>query len=172
MAMPTLTGTRVSVGSRSSTVDYYPSSSTGGGPAYKVGFTTTPTGIGVGDIGLMSAKSAGDSGGTASDYKYRVDAIDGSTITLSYLFDSEENGDASPLGLYSGSGSSSDGQQTFMTFERAFSTLTAFDGLVESTDNLYWGASDDVVALCYADSTFVGDSRVYFDNKQALILFQ
>ena len=168
MAMPTLTGTRVSVGSRSSTVDYYPSSSTGSGPAYKVGFTTTPTGIGVGDIGLMSAKAAGDSGGTASDYKYRVDAIDGSTITLTYLFDSEENGDASPLGLYSGSGTSSDGQQTFMTFERAFSTLTAFDGLVESTDNLYWGASDDVVALCYADSTFVGDSRVYFDNKQSL----
>ena len=82
MAMPTLAGTRVSVGSRSSSVDYYPSSSTGGGPAYKVGFTTTPTGIGVGDIGLVSAKAAGDSGGTASDYKYRVDAIDGSIITL------------------------------------------------------------------------------------------
>lgn len=166
--MPTLTGTRVSVGSRSSTVDYYPSSSTGGGPAYKVGFVATPTGIGVGDIGLMSAKSAGDSGGTASNYKYRVDAIDGSTITLTYLLDSEDNGDASPLGLFSGSGDSGAGEQTFMTFERAFSTLTAFEGLVEATDDLYWGASDDVVALCYADSTFVGDSRVYFDNKQSL----
>ena len=168
MAMPTLAGTRVSVGSRSSTVDYYPSSSTGGGPAYKVGFVATPTGIGVGDIGLMSAKSAGDSEGTASNYKYRVDAIDGTTITLTYLLDSEDNGDASPLGLFSGSGDSGAGEQTFMTFERAFSTLTAFEGLVEATDDLYWGASDDVVALCYADSTFVGDSRVYFDNKQSL----
>ena len=167
MAMPTLAGTRVSVGSRSSTVDYYPSSSTGSGPAYKVGFAATPTGIGVGDIGIIEGQEAGG-GGTASEYKYRVDAIDGSTITLSYLFDSQSNGDASPLGLYSGSGTSSDGQQNFMTFERAFSTLSTFEEMVEATDDLYWGGSDDVVALCYADSTFVGDNRVYFDNKQSL----
>jgi hypothetical protein len=109
--------TTVSIGSRTTTVDTEtPASSSGGGPLYTVTFGTTPSGIAVGDMGFMDTQAAG--GGSPSDYEFVVTAISGANITLKYLRDSDTQGDHSPLGLYTGAGSSGSPTQAAMVFKR------------------------------------------------------
>ena len=92
--------TTVSIGSRSDTVDTEtPASSSGSGPLYTVTFGTTPTGIAVGHIGTVDAYSWDDE--NTSVYVYVVTAISGDDITLKYLRDSRDRGDASPYGSVS-----------------------------------------------------------------------
>ena len=162
-----MTTTTVSIGSNQSIDTETPAGSSGSGPSYVVTFGTTPSGIAVGDIGFMDTEAAG--GGDESDYTFLVTAISGANITLKYLTDDAEQGDHSPLGLYTGGGSSGSPTQAPMVFKRAFSTITLFEAQVEEElpEVAYWGSSDDVVGECHADSTFT-DSRVYFDNKQSL----
>jgi len=162
----------VSIGSNSSIDTETPASSSGSGPSYVVTFGTTPSGISVGDIGFMDTEAAG--GGSASDYTFLVTAISGSDITLKYIHDTGSKGDASPYGLYDGSGSSGSPNQAAMVFKRAYSTLTAFETDVDVDRSAitpgsfyYWDASDSIIAECHADSAFT-DSRVYFNNKYSL----
>jgi hypothetical protein len=158
--------TTVSIGSNQSIDTETPATSiSGSGPLYTVTFGTTPSGISVGDIGFMDTEDAG--GGNASDYTFLVTAISGSDITLKYLTDTGGKGDYSPLGLYTGAGSSGSPTQAAMVFKRAFSTITLFEAMVDDASPTYWGSTDDVVGECHADSAFT-DSRVYFDNKQSL----
>jgi hypothetical protein len=157
--------TTVSIGSNQSIDTETPAGSSGGGPSYVITFGTTPSGISVGDIGFMDTEDAG--GGGASDYTFLVTAISGANITLKYLTDTGGKGDNSPLGLYTGGGSSGSPTQAPMVFKRAFSTITLFEAMIDDSSPAYWGTSDDVVGECYADSAFT-DSRVYFDNKQSL----
>ena len=157
--------TTVSIGSNQSIDTETPAGSSGGGPSYVITFGTTPSGISVGDIGFMDTEDAG--GGSASDYTFLVTAISGANITLKYLTDTGGKGDNSPLGLYTGGGSSGSPTQAPMVFKRAFSTITLFEAMVDDSSPSYWGSSDDVVGECHADSAFT-DSRVYFDNTQSL----
>jgi hypothetical protein len=113
-----MTTTTVSIGSRSNTVDTEtPATSSGSGPLYTVTFGTTPTGIAVGHIGTVAAFSWDDS--STSNYVYVVTAISGDNITVKYLKDSEERGDASPYGLYTSGGSSGSPVQQVMVFKRS-----------------------------------------------------
>ena len=157
--------TTVSIGSNQSIDTETPATSSGSGPSYTVTFGTTPTGIHVGDIGFMDTEDAG--GGNASDYTFLVTGISGDDITLKYLTDTGSKGDASPLGLYDGSGSSGSPNQAEMVFKRAFSTITLFEAMVDDASPDYWGSSDDVVGELHADSNFT-DATVNFDNKQSL----
>jgi len=157
--------TTVSIGSNQSIDTETPGSSSGGGPLYTVVFGTTPSGISVGDIGFMDTEDAG--GGNASDYTFLVTVINGSDITLKYLTDTGGEGDHSPLGLYTGGGSSGSGTQAPMVFKRAFSTITLFEAMIDDASPTHWGGSDDVVGECHGDADFT-DTRVYFTTKQSL----
>jgi len=157
--------TTVSIGSNQSIDTETPAGSSGSGPSYVVTFGTTPSGISVGDIGFMDTEDAG--GGSASDYTFLVTAISGANITLKYLTDTGGKGDHSPLGLYTGGGSSGSPTQAPMVFKRAFSTITLFEAMIDDSSPAYWGSSDDVVGELHADSTFT-DNTVNFDNKQSL----
>jgi len=157
--------TTVSIGSNQSIDTETPATSSGGGPSYVVTFGTTPAGIHVGDIGFMDTEDAG--GGNASDYTFLVTAISGADITLKYLTDTASKGDNSPLGLYTGGGSSGSPTQAPMVFKRAFSTITLFEAMIDDSSPDYWGSSDDVVGELHADSNFT-DATVNFDQKQSL----
>ena len=157
--------TTVSIGSNQSIDTETPATTSGSGPSYTVTFGTTPTGIHVGDIGFMDTENAG--GGGASDYTFLVTAISGDNITLKYLTDTGSKGDASPVGLYNGTGTSGSPNQAEMVFKRAFSTITLFEAMIDDASPDYWGSSDDVVGELHADSNFT-DATVNFDNKQSL----
>jgi len=157
--------TTVSIGSNQSIDTETPGASSGAGPLYTVTFGTTPSGIDVGDIGFMDTEDAG--GGNASDYTFLVTAISGSDITLQYLTDTGDKLDHSPLGLYTGGGSSGSGTQAPMVFKRAFSTITLFEAMVDDASPTYWETDHDVVGECHADSTFT-DNTVNFSDKQSL----
>ena len=157
--------TTVSIGSNQSIDTETPATSSGSGPSYTVTFGTTPSGIHVGDIGTMSTYNWTEEG--SSDYTFLVTAISGANITLKYCTDSSDFGDASPVGLYSGNGSSGSPVQQVMVFKRAFSTITLFEAMVDDASPDYWGSSDDVVGELHADSNFT-DATVNFDNKQSL----
>jgi len=157
--------TTVSIGSNQSIDTETPAGSSGSGPSYVVTFGTTPSGISVGDIGFMDTEEAG--GGSATDYTFLVTAISGANITLKYLTDTGGMGDHSPLGLYTGGGSSGSPTQAPMVFKRAFSTITLFEAMIDDASPAYWGSSDDVVGELHADSNFT-DATVNFDDKQSL----
>ena len=124
--------TTVSIGSRTTTVDTEtPASSSGGGPLYTVTFGTTPSGIAVGDMGFMDTEDAA-SGGNPSDYEFVVTAISGANITLKYLRDTGSKGDHSPLGLYTGAGSSGSPTQAAMVFKRHGLPTSSADGAAPS----------------------------------------
>ena len=126
-----MTTTTVSIGSRSDTVDTEtPAGSSGSGPLYVVTFGTTPSGIAVGHMGFMATQDAG--GGNASDYEFVVTAISGANITLKYLRDSASKGDHSPLGLYTGAGSSGSPTQAAMVFKRHGLPTASADGAAPS----------------------------------------
>ena len=160
-----MTTTTVSIGSNQSIDTETPAGSSGSGPSYVITFGTTPSGISVGDIGFMDTEEAG--GGSATDYTFLVTAISGANITLKYLTDTGGIGDHSPLGLYTGGGSSGSPTQAPMVFKRAFSTITLFEAMIDDSSPAYWGSSDDVVGECHADSTFT-DNTVNFSQKQSL----
>lgn len=157
--------TIVSIGSNQSIDTETPAGSSGAGPSYIVTFGTTPSGISVGDIGFMDTEEAG--GGSSTDYTFLVTAISGANITLKYLTDTGGIGDHSPLGLYTGGGSSGSPVQAPMVFKRAFSTITLFEAMIDDSSPAYWGTSDDVVGECHADSNFT-DNTVNFSQKQSL----
>ncbi len=106
--MPT---TIVSIGSNQSIDTKTPSTSSGSGPSYTIGFTANPTiksasqnGIAVGDIATMDTDEAGANGdginpSAPSTYTFLVTGISGYSITVKYISDTGLKGDASPLGL-------------------------------------------------------------------------
>lgn len=157
--------TTVSIGSNQNIDTETPASSSGSGPSYVVTFGTTPSGIHVGDIGVMDTFSWDEE--MESQYTFLVTAISGGNITLKYCTDSEGFGDASPYGLYSTAGSSGSPVQATMTFKRAFSTITLFEAMIDDSSPTLFGTSDDVVGELHSDSNFT-DATVNFNQKQSL----
>lgn len=120
-------------GIRSEVIDTKtPATSSGSGPSYIITFGTTPSGISVGNTGFMDTEDAG--GGNPSDYTFTVTAIDGGNITLKYLTDTGGKGDHSPLGLYTGAGSSGSGTQAPMVFKDLSSISWAHYGATQGSN--------------------------------------
>ena len=176
--MPTTT---VSIGSNQNIDTRTPSTSGGSGPSYTIGFTTSPTiksysqnGIAVGDIATMDTDEAGANSGELvsslpSTYTYLVTAISsgGNSITVKYISDTAGKGDASPLGLYTGNGSSGSPEQADMVFKRAFTSISTFEAMVDDLSPTLFGSTDDVIGELHADSTFT-EGQVTFNSKQSL----
>jgi hypothetical protein len=129
-------------------------------PSYTVTFGDAgpPADLHVGDLGGGTDESSG------SEYTYLVTAIDLSnkTVTMKYVYDDGESGDTSPYGLQG-----QDGNQLIIDFNRAFSTITLFEEMIDDSSPNYWGSSDDVVGELHADSNFT-DATVNFSQKQSL----
>ena len=129
-------------------------------PSYTVTFGDAgpPADLHVGDLGGGTDESS------SSDYTYVVTGIDLSnkTVTMQYVHDDGDNGTTSPHGLVG-----EDGNQLIIDFNRAFSTITLFEEMIDDASPNYWGSSDDVVGECHADSNFT-DATVTFDSKQSL----
>ena len=173
--------TTVSIGSNQSIDTKTPSTSSGSGPSYTIGFTANPTiksasqnGIAVGDIATMDTDEAGANGGgfppvgsIPSTYTFLVTGISGSSITVKYISDTGGKGDASPLGLYTGNGSSGSPEQASMVFKRAFTSISTFEAMVDDASPTLFGSTDDVIGELHADSTFT-EGQVTFNSKQSL----
>ena len=129
-------------------------------PSYTVTFGDAgpPADLHVGDLGGGTDESSG------AEYTYLVTAIDLSnkTVTMKYVYDDSSSGDTSPYGLQG-----QDGNQLIIDFNRAFSTITLFEEMIDDASPNYWGTTDDVVGELHADSNFT-DATVNFDNKQSL----
>ena len=87
------------------------SSCSGSGPAYTVNYSGTDPviNVNVGDDVTVNKREAGAGGGSdiLSVYTYKVTGYtDSDTLTLSYVSDTQEDGDESPCALHSGTGSS------------------------------------------------------------------
>ena len=134
-----------SIGSNSSIDTETPSGSTGSGP-WVVTFGTTPTGISVGDKAFIVDNSG------MSDYDFRVTAISGSDITLTYVSDTGENGDTDPYGMVGGDFVS----QASVVFKRYYATITIWAADLDSED--LYSSGDNAVGECHPDSTFVESS--------------
>tara|TARA_R100000406_G_scaffold23660_3_gene15086 strand:+ start:8603 stop:9961 length:1359 start_codon:yes stop_codon:yes gene_type:complete len=149
--------TTVSIGSNQSIDTAVPASSSADGSDWVITWNKTlSASVSVGDLATATDHDDGA-------FVYLIIAISGSNYTLKYI--SGTGGNQSPYALCTDSYCSA--PPTF-TFKRAFSTITAFEEMVDNTSNLYWGASDDVIGECHADGTFTSDSRVYFTTKQSL----
>ena len=129
-------------------------------PSYTVTFGDAgpPADLHVGDLGGGTDESSG------SEYTYLVTAIDLSnkTVTMKYVYDDSSSGDTSPYGLQG-----QDGNQLIIDFNRAFSTITLFEEMIDDASPNYWGTTDDVVGELHADSNFT-DATVNFNQKQSL----
>ncbi|MDC1324992.1 hypothetical protein N8257_00610 [Ulvibacter sp.] len=152
--------TTVSIGSNQSIATVTPASSSTVSGEYVITFTASVSAnAAVGDIFVIT-----DEASFMGTTTYLLTAISGSNYTLKYLNDGGAgSGDQTPYGnFYNNSFAQASG-----TFKRAFSTITLFEAMVDDTSNLYWGASDDLVGECHADSTFT-DHALVFDNKRSL----
>ena len=129
-------------------------------PSYTVTFGDAgpPADLHVGDLGGGTDESS------TAEYTYLVTAIDLSnkTVTMKYVYDDSSSGDTSPYGLQG-----TDGNQLIIDFNRAFSTITVFEEMIDDSSPNYWGSSDDVVGELHADSNFT-DATVNFSQKQSL----
>ena len=149
--------TTVSIGTNSSIDTAVPASSSADGSDWVITWNKTLSAkVSVGDLATATDHDDGA-------FVYLITVISGSNYTLKYI--SGTGGNQSPYALCTDSYCSA--PPTF-TFKRAFSTITAFEEMVDDTSNLYWGASDDLIGECHADGTFTSDARVYFSEKQSL----
>jgi hypothetical protein len=104
----------------------------GSGPSYTVNYGTSATVlVQVGDWVTVEHRDAGDSEGEIiSTYTYQVIGItDSDTLTVKYITDDGDEGDASPCDLNSGEGSSGSPENSPHTFTRDLGA--AFEMFVE-----------------------------------------
>ena len=149
--------TTVSIGTNQSIDTAVPASSSADGSDWVITWNKTLSAkVSVGDLATATDHDDGA-------FVYLITVISGSNYTLKYI--SGTGGNQSPYALCTDSYCSA--PPTF-TFKRAFSTITAFEEMVDNTSNLYWGASDDLIGECHADGAFTSDARVYFSEKQSL----
>ena len=152
--MPTTT---VSIGSNQNIDTAVPDTLvSGSGPSYTITWNKTlSSDVVVGDIATATDVPDGA-------FVYLITAISGSNYTLKYCTGS--GGAQSPTDLCDDSYCSN--PPTF-TFKRAFSTIAAFEVMVDDSSPDYWGSSDDVVGELHADSTF-DENDIAFNNKHSL----
>lgn len=131
-----------SIGSNSSIDTETPSSCSGSFSPYDVTFSTTPSGVSVGDRVEIT-----DEGVYWATFVYRVTAISGSTYTLAYVTDDAYNGDASPCELVD-----SWYNQSPATFKRFYSSISNWESNLDDTE--VYSSGDAAVGECHNDSVF------------------
>ena len=99
------------------------SSCSGSGPAYTVNYSGSDPviNVNVGDEVTVNKREAGAGGGSdiSSVYTYKVTGYtDSDTLTLTYVTDSQLDGDDSPCDIPSGTGSSGSPNKAPHTFKR------------------------------------------------------
>jgi hypothetical protein len=101
------------------------SSCSGSGPAYTINYGSSVANVQVGDIITVYKMEAGggaydsDANNQESTYTYRVTGItDSDTLTITYVTDTNGDGDDSPCDLPSGTGSSGSPNKAPHTFDR------------------------------------------------------
>jgi hypothetical protein len=131
-----------SIGSNSSIDTETPSSCSGSFSPYSVTFSTTPTGVNIGDKVEIEDQSS-----YYSTFTYRVTGISGTSYTLAYVTDGGSWGDTSPCNLYTAFFS-----QAPATFKRFYSTITNWEAGLDDSD--VYSSSDIAVGECHNDSVF------------------
>jgi hypothetical protein len=143
VVVPTSVATVVtSIGSNASIDTETPSSCSGSSSPYSVTFSTTPTGVNIGDKVEIT-----DEATYYATFTYRVTAIAGTSYTLAYVTDSGGSNDTSPCDLMDGSYS-----QAPATFKRFYSSITNWEAGLDDSD--LYQSSDDAVGECHNDSIF------------------
>lgn len=99
------------------------SSCSGSGPAYTINYGSSVANVQVGDVVTVYKMSAGDGehdgSNEASTYTYDVTGItDSDTLTITYVTDTNGDGDDSPCDLPSGTGSSASPNKAPHIFDR------------------------------------------------------
>ena len=99
------------------------SSCSGSGPAYTINYGSSVANVQVGDIVTVYKMAVGEGADSGSDedskYAYRVTGItDSDTLTITYVTDTNGDGDDSPCDLPSGEGSSGDPGKAPHIFDR------------------------------------------------------
>lgn len=132
-----------SIGNDTSITTGTPSSSSGSGP-YSTTFSSTPSGVSVGDIFVVT-----DEATTFGTYTYLVESIAGAVLSLRYITDTAGymGGATAPDNVMDMSYSPATG-----TFKRAYSTMTAWEADLDNTD--FYSSSDDAVGEAFADANF------------------
>ena len=131
-----------SIGSNSSIDTETPSSCSGSFSPYSVTFSTTPTGVNIGDKVEIEDQSS-----YYSTFTYRVTGISGTAYTLAYITDSGSWGDVSPCDLLDFSWG-----QAPATFKRFYSSITNWEAGLD--DTAVYSSSDIAVGECHNDSVF------------------
>ena len=131
-----------SIGSNSSIDTETPSSCSGSFSPYSVTFSTTPTGVNIGDKVEIEDQSS-----YYSTFTYRVTAISGTSYTLAYITDNGSWGDTSPCDLFDMSFS-----QAPATFKRFYSSIANWEAGLDDTE--VYASSDVAVGECHNDSVF------------------
>lgn len=131
-----------SIGSNSSIDTETPSSCSGSYSPYTVTFSTTPTGVNIGDKVEIEDQSS-----YYSTFTYRVTGISGTSYTLVYVTDTAAWGDVSPCDLLDFSWG-----QAPATFKRFYSSITNWEAGLDDTD--VYASSDVAVGECHNDSVF------------------
>lgn len=145
--MPTII---TSIGSNNSIATGVPSSCSGSSSPYVVTFTSTPSGVSVGDKCVFTDEV---SMGMGLVVTYRVTAVDGADITLAYVTDDMMNGDVSPCALYNSMYSQAEG-----VFSRYYSTISTWEADLD--DEELYASSDIAQGSMYDDSAFNEDVTI------------
>jgi hypothetical protein len=131
-----------SIGSNSSIDTETPSSCSGSYSPYSVTFSTTPTGVNIGDkVEIVDESSY------SSTFTYRVTGISGTSYTLAYVTDTGSWGDVSPCDLLDFSWG-----QAPATFKRFYTSITNWEAGLDDSD--VYSSSDVAVGECHNDSVF------------------
>ena len=131
-----------SIGSNSSIDTETPSSCSGSFSPYSVTFSTTPTGVNIGDKVEIEDQSS-----YYSTFTYRVTGISGTSYTLVYVTDTGSWGDVSPCDLLDFSWG-----QAPATFKRFYTSITNWEAGLDDSD--VYASSDVAVGECHNDSVF------------------
>jgi hypothetical protein len=131
-----------SIGSNSSIDTETPSSCSGSFSPYSVTFSTTPTGVNIGDKVEIEDQSS-----YYSTFTYRVTGISGTSYTLVYVTDTGSWGDVSPCDLLDFSWG-----QAPATFKRFYTSIANWEAGLDDSD--VYSSSDIAVGECHNDSVF------------------
>ena len=144
----------LTIGSNSATVTPNSGSYDSGDQEYDITFSSTPSGVAVGDIATISDE-------TSTSYTYKLVGISGSTYSFKYITDSSMMGTTNPYGLQEYDESFSLAQSE-MTISRAYSNPNSWEAGLDDTD--YYSSGDDAVGEMYDDGSATAGSPVLING--------
>ena len=144
----------LTIGSNSAAATPNSGSYDSGDQEYDLTFSSTPSGVAIGDIATISDESS-------NSYTYKLVGISGSTYSFEYITDSGMAGTTNPYGLQEYDDFMSL-VQSEMTISRAYSNPNTWEAGLDDTD--YYSSSDDAVGEMYNDSSATAGSPVVING--------